>query len=266
MQHYQFHIGDYTAATAHLSPMEDLAYRRLLDLYYSNEAPIPLDVKAVARRVRLDIEPVQQVLTEFFQESPEGYRHHRCDDELQAIYARSESARKSVEKRWERQKATNQIPNDTNVSDTYQERITTDIPIDTTHYPLPITQGKPKTNGAKAPRFDVAAIELPDCIPRSTWESWIAYRRSRKLTCAEATIKAQVANLEAWHQAGHDPPKIIADSISNGWQGLFEPKQAGGTNGKQSRFDALAQCADELTGRNRRDDPRTFDGYATQVG
>ncbi|TXH13476.1 MAG: DUF1376 domain-containing protein, partial [Hyphomicrobiaceae bacterium] len=41
MHHYPFHPGDYMLDTAHLEPMEDLAYRRLLDFYYSSEKPIP---------------------------------------------------------------------------------------------------------------------------------------------------------------------------------------------------------------------------------
>ena len=53
MHHYPFHPGDYMLDTAHLEPLEDLAYRRLLDLYYSSEAPIPLETELVSRRLRL---------------------------------------------------------------------------------------------------------------------------------------------------------------------------------------------------------------------
>lgn len=45
---YKFHIGDYLTHTVHLSDAEDLAYRRLLDLYYMSEKMIPLDTEAVA--------------------------------------------------------------------------------------------------------------------------------------------------------------------------------------------------------------------------
>jgi hypothetical protein len=50
MHYYQFHIGDYRSATAHLTNEEDLAYRRLLDMYYDTEVPIPNDPKDVARK------------------------------------------------------------------------------------------------------------------------------------------------------------------------------------------------------------------------
>jgi len=38
MHYYQFNIKTYIASTAHLTNGEDLAYRRLIDHYYSNDA------------------------------------------------------------------------------------------------------------------------------------------------------------------------------------------------------------------------------------
>ncbi|MBU6253499.1 MAG: DUF1376 domain-containing protein, partial [Alphaproteobacteria bacterium] len=52
MNFYAFHIGDYSSATMHLSWDEDLAYRRLIDVYYMREAPLPPDRKQVYRLAR----------------------------------------------------------------------------------------------------------------------------------------------------------------------------------------------------------------------
>ena len=41
MNFYPFHIGDYASATRHLTWIEDAAYRRLLDVYYVKEGPLP---------------------------------------------------------------------------------------------------------------------------------------------------------------------------------------------------------------------------------
>ena len=62
MHYYQFNIGDYIKNTIHLSLMEDLAYRRLLDMYYDSEKPIPTDIPWVSRRLRMDTDVVQNVL------------------------------------------------------------------------------------------------------------------------------------------------------------------------------------------------------------
>lgn len=43
MNYFPFHVGDYAAATAHLTWDEDMAYTRLLRAYYLTEQPIPLD-------------------------------------------------------------------------------------------------------------------------------------------------------------------------------------------------------------------------------
>jgi uncharacterized protein YdaU (DUF1376 family) len=48
---YKFHVGDYITSTLHLSDAEDLAYRRLLDVYYLSEKPLPLEIEAVARHI-----------------------------------------------------------------------------------------------------------------------------------------------------------------------------------------------------------------------
>lgn len=134
------------------------------------------------------------------------------------------------------------------------------------------TEVNPKTKTPKPPtpykpaRFDPFSIDLPDCIPREAWERWIAYRRARKLTTAEQTAKGQAAKLAEWHKAGHDPTAIIDASISNGWQGLFEPKNG---KGNERYDDKLQRTADALTGRNRRpaggEVGRTLDGEARAV-
>ena len=41
MNYYPFHIGDFTAHTSHLTWEEDIAYRRMLDVYYLREKPLP---------------------------------------------------------------------------------------------------------------------------------------------------------------------------------------------------------------------------------
>jgi uncharacterized protein YdaU (DUF1376 family) len=68
--------------TLHLTPEEDLAYRRLLDMYYDTESPIPNNIPLVSRRLRMDSKIVESVLNEFFEVSPEGYKNYRADGEI----------------------------------------------------------------------------------------------------------------------------------------------------------------------------------------
>ena len=87
MHYYQFHIGDYRSATSHLSNEEDLAYRRLLDMYYDTEACIPLDTEWVSRRLRVDKQVVSLVLKDMFIETPDGWFHQRCDTGIKDYHA-----------------------------------------------------------------------------------------------------------------------------------------------------------------------------------
>ena len=68
MHYYQFNIGDYKSHTEHLSEMEDLAYRRLLDFYYLHEKPIENDINKISRQIRMrtHCDCIANVLREFF--------------------------------------------------------------------------------------------------------------------------------------------------------------------------------------------------------
>ncbi|MFN7323050.1 MAG: YdaU family protein [bacterium] len=87
MYYYQFHIGDYQAAAFYLSNEEDLAYRRLLDMYYDTEKPIPNDIQWLSRRLRLGSDVVLSVLKDMFEETPEGWRNKRADEQIREYHA-----------------------------------------------------------------------------------------------------------------------------------------------------------------------------------
>lgn len=95
MNYYPFHVGDYAAHTAHLEPMEDLAYRRMLDAYYLREEPLPAEPADVSRliRMRQNMAEVEAVLREFFTLSSDGWRHSRCDEEIERMQEKQAKAR-----------------------------------------------------------------------------------------------------------------------------------------------------------------------------
>jgi uncharacterized protein YdaU (DUF1376 family) len=83
---YAFYPGDYGRDTAHLSLVEDGAYRRLLDYCYSTGKPIPTCVEQVFRICRAFVPEeqaaVQSVLRQFFLEQPDGWHNPRAESEL----------------------------------------------------------------------------------------------------------------------------------------------------------------------------------------
>lgn len=109
MHYYEFNIGDYMRDTAHLDDMEDLAYRRMLDLYYLKESPLPSSIQEIAKliRMRSHSECIANVLREYFTLTESGYVNAKANTTLLKIYEKSEKAKKSAEKRWENQRVKN---------------------------------------------------------------------------------------------------------------------------------------------------------------
>ena len=112
MNYYAFHIGDYKAHTQHLTPMEDLIYRRMLDLYYLNESPLP-DAQKIARSICLrdHISDIETILSEFFVDTPDGFIHPRCEREIKAMNEKSGKAKASAQARWKKSSDANAMRN-----------------------------------------------------------------------------------------------------------------------------------------------------------
>jgi len=134
VNYYEHHLGDYDGATAHLSWLEDCAYRRLICLYYRNEVALPSDLKQVCRLARAaskqERDAVAQVLGEFFVLEEDGWHHKRCDEEIRRYQERSAKARASVAKRWAARDANvgrSGYEPDTDVIRTYNDGSTNDI-------------------------------------------------------------------------------------------------------------------------------------------
>ena len=100
MNFYPFHIGDYISHTSHLTDAEDLAYRRMIDLYYQSEQPFE-SAEKVARKVRSTPEIVQTLLGEYFVQDEQGLWHNpRADEEIAKYHAMQEGGRKGAAMRW----------------------------------------------------------------------------------------------------------------------------------------------------------------------
>lgn len=108
VNYYNRHIGDYAKQTAHLTFAEDGAYNRMLDYYYSSEHPLPLDREILYRKVRARNKSerllIDQILTEFFHESADGWHKNRCDQEIIAAREAGEENAAKKENEKERQR------------------------------------------------------------------------------------------------------------------------------------------------------------------
>lgn len=233
MNYYPFHLGDYAANTAHLDPMEDLAYRRSLDLYYLREGPLPADPAEVARLLRLrdHLEAVQTVLNEFFFEADGGWRHARCDDEILRMQDRQTKAKASAEASVNARRA--------NAQRTLNERSTDgELPTPT---PTPTPKEKQSTARKRAPI-------RPESVPDSVWQDFLAIRRAKRSPLTDTALDG-IAN-EAT-KAGMSLAEALAMCCQRGWQGFNAGWVTPQGRTAPTRQDRIADTVAELTGRSR---------------
>lgn len=97
MKFYKRFPGDIQIKTGHLSMAEFGAFDRLLDHYYSTEAPLPKErarCYAIARAMSAgDRRDVDTVLDEFFTETDTGWVQARADEMIAEAQPKIEAAR-----------------------------------------------------------------------------------------------------------------------------------------------------------------------------
>ena len=245
MNYYPFHLGDYAAHTAHLEPMEDLAYRRLLDLYYLREGPLPADPAEVARLLRLreHAEEVQTVLNEFFFEADGGWRHARCDDETLRMQDRQTKAKASAEASVNARR--------TNAQRTLNER-STDGELPT---PTPTPTPKEKTARARVPL-------RPDSVTEPVWQDFLAIRKAKRSPLTDTALEG-IAREAA--KAGMTLAEALTLCCERGWQGFNagwiadRPR----TQAAPSRYGATIAA---LTGRTKQPEVIDVEPALTRIG
>lgn len=103
MHYFPFSPKDYMSKTNFLEPMEDLAYRRMLDYCYLNERPLPKDIAEIALLIsmRTHSDSIAVVLHYFFELTDYGYINDRVERDIEAYKAKSVKARASARARWD---------------------------------------------------------------------------------------------------------------------------------------------------------------------
>ena len=217
MFYYQFNIGDYLKHTAHLSPLEDIAYRRLLDIYYDTEMPIPTDIPLVSRRLRIDPDTIKLVLDEFFEYTDSGYRNNRTDGEIAAYHAFLEKQKANGIKGGRPKTKPTANP--------------------------PLTQAEPKitlTTNREPLTVNQDNLKPADWLPPH-WQTYLAPRKESLKPMTATAQTAAIEKLSRWKAEGKDISAIITQSVENGWSGLFEVKQGVG-QGKPSFTPPKLSC------------------------
>lgn len=223
MHLYRHHIGDYAAATGHLSFVEDAAYCRLLRIYYATEKPLPADVCAVQRlasaRSREEKKSVELVLKEFFSLDDDGWRNKRADEEIAAYKARS-LKNKEIGKKGGRPKKTETVSEENpNGFDSETETVSENNP---TNNHKPITNINTKTLPAVADAKPVSiqkksGLPVLMAVPGMTEQvakDHLAVRKAKKSPLTETALALIAKEAD---KAGISTAQAIAISTARGW-------------------------------------------------
>jgi len=163
MHYYQFNIGDYQSHTAHLTDLEDLAYRRMLDWCYLHEKPLPIDPEEIARlvRMRTHSECIAVVLREYFKKTESGWISSRVLLEMDRVGEKSSKARASAKARW-----------DANAKRTQSDGNATQDTLHKTQDTLP------KKN----------TVAPPEGVTVMVWQDWLKLRKAKKAAVTQTAL------------------------------------------------------------------------------
>jgi len=209
MHYYQFNIKSYCSDTAHLSNEEDLAYRRLLDLYYDTEQPITQNIPSLSRRLRVGLQELEIVLNEYFVLSENGWVNSHCEHVIREMNAFVEKQRingKLGGRPKKTQALAKQNPKEPNVKP----------PI--TNNQLPITNNKEQIHTPEKAASKKTASQLPDGFSVSqSVEKWATEnghgRLAERLEYFTGYAKSSGKKYADWDQA-------FMNSIRDDWAKL----------------------------------------------
>lgn len=228
MNFYPFHIGDYAKDTAHLSMTEDGAYRRLIDLYYTRERPLPADVQTIYRLARahtkLERAAIDTVLEEFFVRKEIGFLHNRCEKEIENAQARISAAQKNGQRGGRPKKQG--VPGDQQQEEKNplgSEKKPTGLFVgceNETHEKAHQSQShKPITNNQEPKNKERVRADVlqPEGVTDSVWSDFLSIRKAKRAPITETALTQLATEAD---KAGLSLNDALAMCCARGWQGF----------------------------------------------
>ena len=209
MHYYKHYIGDYRRDTSHLTLLEHGIYRQLIDSYCLDEVPLTNDLAKLMRshsvRSAEEQQALQNVLTDFFELTENGYIHKRCEKTVAEYHGKSDKARQSANARWHRENNGLQS-SDANAMQTHTEG-------NANHKPLTINQ-EPIKNNKRAPRFDAVRHLVSLGVFEQVAKDYCQQRKKKPTMTAIDGIYKQAT------KAGISLNKALEICCARGWEGF----------------------------------------------
>ena len=219
MHYYTFKPKDYMSKTAFLEPLEDLAYRRMLDHCYLTKNPLPKDIEEIAMliRMRTHTDCIRTVLHYFFELTNDGYVNDKVLRELSAYHSKSSKAKASADARWEKQRnkikdldvKTNECDSNANALSCGCKGNANQQPITNNQEPIYI-QNKPVKFMFKGELEKLGA-------DKQLVSDWLVVRKGKKAANTETALKGFVSQVE---KSGLELNTVLKICVDNSWSGF----------------------------------------------
>lgn len=260
MNHYPHHIGDFLRKTVGLSWIEECAYRRLLDRYYSNEGPLPKDMpecfRAAGASTKEQKKAVEYVLGRYFVLQADGWHNARADDEIAAYRDKADKARENG--RHGGRPKTNPVTDSVSQQDNQSGNQSGSFSGTETKANQ---NQEPRTKRKANPQTQDAPTAPPPWVPPAAWERFAEMRKAKGAKLTAYAMALAIKKLDELSRAGHDPGEVLDQSVLCNWTGLFPVKAD--RQGDRTLQEKRAANMDALTGEKRE---RVIDGSADRVG
>lgn len=89
-----------------------------------------------------------------------------------------------------------------------------------------------------------SALTIPEWIPDDAWQGFLEVRKRLRAPNTDRALTGIIRELENLRARGFEPGKVLDQSTTRGWRGVFEIKN-GGSNGSESKSQRGATNGDD---------------------
>ena len=224
MNHYPHHIGDFNAATRHLTRIERSLYRDAIEMYYDREVALESDFERLCRRLLATTEEERDalafILAEFFVLVGDEYINDRCEEELLA-YRNNKSMKskagiasalaKKLRAKERRQHNSTGVAQVLNVCATESQQTANGIQLTRTinHQPEPV-----KIKASPAAKFDFKSAVIAEGVDEDTVVEWLQVRSKKRATNSKTAFNGTMSQIS---KAGLTPQQGITMAVERSW-------------------------------------------------
>ncbi len=226
-----------------------------MDLYYIREKVLPSDINECCRLIRAVTRPerqaVSRILSEFFENTAEGFNHKRCDAEIARMRDKQNKAKGSANARWNF--TSQHTERNANAMRTHSEGNAPSNQKPVTSNQKPVTKKIKQTASPTAP---------PD-VDSQVWLDFLALRKGKRAVVTNTALDGLRLEASKAHVSLEEALRI---ACQRGWMGFkaewIEDRR--NSNGKQAELEQRNAQAGKEWLRRHEPQPEIFDAVTSE--